>query len=743
MTIPYCPDSLATARTRLHISLLCALAGPALAPVDAQAQNNSAPRSSSSLANSSDENDSLTLPSITVTGQSTSLSTEGTGEYTIKRTTAGTGLSLAPRETPQSVTVITRQRMDDQKLNSIRDVLENTTGVSSTMLDSERVNYYSRGFSIDSFMYDGVPTTPGGDFGPGEGVLDTSFYDRIEVVRGAAGLQQGVGDPSASVNLVRKRPLREFSVTGSFDLGRWDNYRGMLDFSTPLTSDGRVRARVVGTYQDRRSFQDYYQQQRQAFYGVVDVDLTLDTTLTVGHEYQNNEPEGVTWGGLPLFFSDGSRTDWSRSKNPAARWNQWKSEVNTTFARLEQRFDSGWTVRANADRKEVDVSSDMLSVNGYPDRSTGMGWQPMTLNGGVESQQNSFDLMASGPFQFLGREHELVLGGSSSRFKSYSDYSLNFTPTGMPGSFYSWDGSFPRQEFLPRSTTSTTIKQAGFYGAARFSLSDPLKLILGARISNYELDGSAGSNYKKSNQISPYAGVIYDLNETYSVYASYTEIFKPQPMFRDRNNNVLAPTEGNNKEIGIKGEYLDGRLNASLSVFEARLDGVAQLDEGQILPDGSQAYRAANGTKSRGFDMDVQGELKHGWNFYAGISHFTASDGQGNRLNSQIPRTTARLFTTYRLPGDWNKLTIGGGVNWQSRFYQNAINPLRQSVEVGQSSYALASLMARYEVSNTTSISANITNLFDKKYYSAAGFQNGYLYGEPRSFMINLTYKME
>lgn len=162
-----------------------------------------------------------------------------------------------------------------------------------------------------------------------------------------------------------------------------------------------------------------------------------------------------------------------------------------------------------------------------------------------------------------------------------------------------------------------------------------------------------------------------------------------------------------------------------------------------MLPDGTQAYRAADGTKSRGFDLDIQGELSRGWNLYAGISHFTASDGEGNRLNSQIPRTTARLFTTYRLPGNWHKLTVGGGVNWQSRFYQNATNPMRQSVEVGQSSYALASLMARYEVSSDLAVSANITNLFDKKYYTAVGFQNGYLYGEPRSFMVNLTYTMK
>ncbi|HCF2341448.1 TonB-dependent siderophore receptor [Pseudomonas aeruginosa] len=724
----------------LHAACLCTLVAHVLVPANAQTRQ--ALPHSDMLEQTTDEEAALALPADTVTGSSEDLSTEGSGSYTAAKSRSGTGLALTPRETPQSLTVITRQRMDDQQLDSLRDVLENTTGVSSTMLDSERVNYFARGFSIDSFMYDGIPTTANA-MAPGEGMLDTAFYDRVEVVRGATGLLQGIGEPSASVNLVRKRPLKTFSASANMGLGRWDNQRGTFDLSSPLSTDERVRGRIVGTYLDRDSFQDHYRQKRQAFYGVLDVDLTAGTTLTLGHEYQNNDPKGVTWGGMPLFFSDGTRTDWSRSKNPAARWNRWESRLNTTFARVEQSFDNGWTLRVNADHKESDVNSDLLSMNGYPDRATGLGWMPAALNGGVETRQDSLDLLVSGPFQLLGREHELVLGGSGSRSRSHSDYGLNFVSSSDVSSIYTWNGRFPRQAFQPGPTINTTIKQSGIFGALRLSLADPFKLIIGARSSNYEIDESNDNHYKKTGQVSPYVGVIYDLDDTYSVYASYTEIFKPQSAYRDSSNRVLGPAEGKNKEIGIKGEYFGGLLNASLAVFETRLDGVAQLDAGQVLPDGTQAYRAANGTVSRGFDVEVQGEPLLDWNLYAGLSHFTAEDGDGYRLNSQIPRSTARLFTTYRLQGDWNRLTVGGGVNWQSRFYQEATNPQRQSVKVGQSSYALTSLMARYELSDTTSLSANISNLFDRKYYTTVGFQNGYLYGEPRNFMVSLHFRIK
>ena len=176
-----------------HFSGLCVLALPILVPQIAW--------SNESIGDAT----AAELPTVTVNSQSTSPTTEGSNAYTSHATQAGAGLLLSPRETPQSVTVITRQRMDDQRLGTIRDVLENTTGVSARVLDSERVNFYSRGFNITNLQYDGIPTTVNA-FAPGEGVLATAFYDRVEVVRGATGLRKALGGPSAWVTLVPNRP---------------------------------------------------------------------------------------------------------------------------------------------------------------------------------------------------------------------------------------------------------------------------------------------------------------------------------------------------------------------------------------------------------------------------------------------------------------------------------------------------------------------------------------------------------
>lgn len=705
-------------------------------------------RQSSDVSDSDERPARSTLPTIKIKAAADRTITEDTGSYTTGATRAATGLPLALRDTPQSVTVITRQRMDDQQMNSVTEVLENTTGVSSYAQDGQggRVTFYSRGFEITNFEYDGIPTTNlPNTFVPGEGVQDGAFYDRVEVVRGAAGLLSGTGNPSATVNLVRKRPGKAFSVSGSVGGGSWDAYRAVLDVSTPLSKDGRIRARVVGAYEDSHSFLDHATFKRKSFYGVIDADLTSHTTLSLGYEFQNANPKGLPWGGQPLFFSDGSLTHWSRSTNAAASWNTWKSTAKTVFADFDTHFDNGWTLHGELTQKRADSDARLLSTLGYVDSSTGAGLIPVATHGIVQSKQTSVDLMASGPFRLLGRRHELVFGGMASR-RTSDDRETGFVfPSDPIANFYNWSGNYPEPAFdsLPHTLTQTRINQGGVYGAGRLSLADPLKLILGGRVSYYDVDqNTAGSAFhdRKSARFVPYAGIVYDLNDIYSAYASYTEIFNPQTS-RDRGGNILAPTTGKNTEIGIKGEYLNGRLNGSLALFEAKLDHVAQIDTGHLLADGTQSYYAANGTTSKGVEFELQGKLTNRWNVFAGVSHFTASDNTGSRLSSQIPRTTARVSTTYRLPGELTAMTVGGSVNWQSRFYQMATSS-NGVVVVGQNPYAIASLMARYDVSKNAAVQVNVNNLFDKSYYTMTGFYNQALFGEPRNFMVTLSYKL-
>ncbi len=695
--------------------------------------------------------DTMTLPTIAVTAQVNVAKTEGTGSYTTSETTAAVHLPLSLRETPQSTTVITRQRMDDQQLNSVQSVLENTAGITPYQSDSERTSFYSRGFLINNIQYDNIPTIIGNSInGSGISSLDTAFYDRVEIVRGASGLLTGTGNPSAAINLIRKRPTRDFSVAASLGAGSWDTYRGMGDISTPLNKDGSIRARMVGTYQDGHSYIDGYKPDKQGIYGIIETDLTPDTTVSLGHDYQDIKPKGSTWGGLPLWFSDGTQAEYSRSQNYAQDWSHWDNTLKTAFAEIEHHFDNGWKLQAIANQYRTNYDAELLGLIGQPDHNTGLGTYPYgaypaALASQGQSRQNSFDVMASGPFKLLGRQHDLVVGATSSRHTSTQADIAPFYAGLAPINVYDLSSVFPRPDFQAMTwiPTHTQIKQSGVYSAARFSLTEPLKLIIGGRFSNYEIDDSvngASLHYKKNGEFSPYAGLIYDINKTYSTYISYTGIFNPQTDYRDNNGNVLTPSKGKTKEIGLKSEYFDKRLNASVALFETELDNAAQMVAGTYTPSGAQAYKSTDGTKSRGVELDLQGELARNWNIYAGIAHFTAKDGTGIRLNSQIPRTTAQLFTTYQLSGELCKLTLGGGVKWQSSFYK-APNTGTSSLGGEQRSYALASLMGRYSITKQADVTINLNNVFDKKYALQKGDFDTVSYGAPRNVMVTLNYK--
>ncbi|URX61525.1 ferric-rhodotorulic acid/ferric-coprogen receptor FhuE [Luteibacter anthropi] len=671
--------------------------------------------------------------------------TEGTGSYTTRITAAATRLPLSIKDTPQSVSVITRQRLDDSNMQSLSDVLAGTTGISSNSYDSERISFYSRGFLINSYQYDGIPTTVDDTYNAGDAASDTAIYDRVEVVRGATGLLTGAGNPSASVNLVRKHAnATEPTASVSAGYGSWNNRRVTADASTPLNRSGSVRARVVGVYQDRDSYMRFYSNKKKLIYATLDADLGPDTLLSVGYTYQRVIPRAVTWGGTPIFYADGGSTDFSRSVTTAAKWSSWASTAKTAFATLTQGLGADWTLRANASHSSNDYDAKLLFVSGYPDRRTGLGMTvfPAWYLGG--RQQNSLDLYANGPFQLWGRDHEAVIGWSVNQQSGDTDAHPSADLPGV-GNFYAWDGNFPRPAWgAPYRTNTMTTRQTGLYTALRFSLADPLKLIVGGRYSGWRTDQwSYGSVYRFNRKVfTPYAGLVWSFNDTYSAYLSYTDIFNPQS-YQDRNGRYLDPVTGKNYELGMKAAWLGGRLNASVAVFDVKQDNLGQPDANYMVPGTTnQAYRAAKGTTTKGYEAELSGELATGWNATFGVSHYTAKDASGADVNTAQPRTSIKLLSTYDLPGSLRGLTVGGGVNWQSSNYTAIKGPLGNPVRATQPAYALVSALARYRFNDRFSMQFNADNLLDKKYYQQIGFYTQGMYGAPRNYMVTATYDL-
>ncbi len=193
------------------------------------------------------------------------------------------------RETPQSVSVLTRQLMDDQHLTTIDDIMERTPGITTYESPMGGKYFYSRGFKmLGQYQYDGVPLDMGKDFVQADSFsANMAIYDRVEVLKGAAGMLKGAGTASGAVNFVRKRPQAKPTTSLSLSAGTWDNYRTEVDTGGPLNDSGTVRGRAAVSQQTRGSYMDIAKRQDRAFYGALDIDLSPDTTLGVGASYED------------------------------------------------------------------------------------------------------------------------------------------------------------------------------------------------------------------------------------------------------------------------------------------------------------------------------------------------------------------------------------------------------------------------------------------------------------------------
>ena len=667
-------------------------------------------------------------------------------DYSVKTTTSGTKMLLVPRDIPQSVSIISEQRMKDQKLESLGDVLKNTTGVTESVADSDRSTFYSRGFLIDNYMVDGIPTLFESRWNLGDALTDTAMYQQIEVVRGANGLMTGSGNPSAAVNMVRKHAdSREFQTSVSAEYGSWNKQRYVADLSTPLTDNGNIRGRMVAGYQDNDSWLDRYNQKKKFFYGVLDADLTEATRLSVGYDYQETNVNSPTWGGIPRWYTDGSKTNPDRSYSTAPDWAYNDKESKRTFATLKQKLGDDWQLTVSGTHTEMNLESKMMYLDGLVDKSTGLMVSPYGASypyvGGTgyntgKRKVDALDTFANGSYELFGLQHELMVGTSYTKQKNtyYSSWE-NVSDTQL-GNFNDYNGGFPETNWSPLSLAQEdTVHQKSAYMATRITLADPLHIIVGARYTKYNLQ-TLTQNMEKNNT-SPYAGVVFDINEDWSTYASYTSVFNPQTQ-RDVQGNYLAPITGNNYEAGVKSDWMNSRLTTSLAVFRIEQDNLAQ-STGTVIPDsnGETAYREADGTVSKGVEFEINGALTDDWQMTFGATRYIAEDSEGNAVNPNLPRTSVKLFTSYHLPM-LRELTVGGGVNWQNHVWADVPVP-GGTFRSEQGSYALVDLFARYQVTNAFSVQANLDNLFDKTYDTNTDSRS-IVYGAPRSFSVTANY---
>ncbi len=662
--------------------------------------------------------------------------TEGTQSYTTGSMKTATKLPLTLRETPQAVTVITRQRMDDQAMTSINDVVNATPGLFLNYSNGPgRQSYTSRGFDIDNLMYDGIPS---GYNGVSVGAQpNLAMFDRVEVVRGATGLVTGAGNPSAAINLIRKRPLDEQKVTLTGAAGSWDDYRGEIDASSPLNDSGTLRGRVVASYRDANSFINKAEEDHGLFYAVTEADLSEDTTLTLG--FSNQKDKTNYFWGASMIGQDGHHLNLPRSYNPGTTWENKDQEINTVFAELRQRLANDWKLQVNANYAQQDA----LFSGSYQSRWVNNTLARTVYQAAYDENQAGVDAFASGPFEAFGRSHELVVGASRRIYDmtthNYSPYNLN------------WPLTAGKPDFVHTTNDREVTTQDGVYVTTRLSLADPLKLILGARLDWYDYDahGSNDGDYHVTRNLTRYAGLIYELDDHHSVYVSYSDIFTPQTG-KDTSGTPVKPIVGKNYEVGIKGEYLGGALNASVALFNVDQENRGVQVFVANCPQAS-CYEASGKIRSQGIDFELQGALTENWQVGGGYTyartHTIKDDANPQNVNKQFdtdtPEQLFKLTTSYRFQGPLEKLRVGGNVSWQSRMYNDVKLADGSTYRLKQGAYAVTDLMAGYKVNQNLDLQLNANNIFDRRYYSAIANDISYggdSYGNPRSFGVTAKY---
>lgn len=682
--------------------------------------------------------------------------TEGTRSYAPLATNVGK-MALSPRQIPQSVTVITRERIEDQNLISIEDVMLQTTGVTvdRAWLSS---TYNSRGLAITNVRYDGGATSNRVD---GMSDIDTAIYDSIALVRGADGLF-GAGEAGGVLNFTRKRALEDAQLQFAAFGGSWNNYRLEADVTGPVTSDGKIRARAIGVLDYGHGFQRFKEDRRQLIHALVEADITPTTLLVAGVTRQEDQHDGFNVS-LPRY-RNGVDIGLPRDFNMGAPWNWIERGTTVFYGRVEQRIGEDWTVKLTANRMENRDKTNAAEMENAVDPIDGSGVDWWYFQQDKATKETTLDLNAQGSFEAFGQKHDLILGADYTHYTQV--YQQLWTYVG-PGDIF--DPVYPEEPAFPPAWSyrnRQVVERIGLYGSLRIRPAKALSLIAGGRVAlqdktqNYNLaTGALRNQMDQKTVFIPYAGAVLDIGSQFSLYGSVAEIYQSQATYNSgpRPGTPLDPVKGRNYEAGIKGELAGGRLLGSLAFYRVNKRGQAASDPAYPAVSGDNCCYVRDGyLKSQGFEVELNGEVLPGFQIAFGYTYNDNSNKRDSdaRFAETTPEHLLKIWADYRFQGEALKgLSIGGGVTAQSsNFRSGYIQQLNPATGIydGPSyeyqfkvpGYAIWSGRLEYAFDERYSISANLNNIFDKTYYvtiDSPGYGN--FYGDPRNVLVSVRGK--
>ncbi|MBY8823332.1 TonB-dependent siderophore receptor [Sphingomonas colocasiae] len=577
-----------------------------------------------------------------VNGSRDITATEGTGSFTSGALTIGSKVAQSMKDVPQSISVLTSERLEQQNVTDFTTAMRQLPGITLVQGGSSmETQFLSRGFLINSIQIDGgAPLSM--SFGLRDGYnpqIDMSIYDHVEILRGAAGQFGAYGNPSGTVNLVRKKPLDHGQLTIDAQAGSWSNYRLVVDATTPLAFDGKLRGRLVTTYQDQRYFYDRAKLNKILIYGVTELDVTPTTLLTAGLNYTKQDT--VPWiGGLPRYQT-GADLKLPRSTSLVFPWNRWDFETRELFGTLEQKIGSEWLLKLNVTQNRQTSFRKTAGSEGAVNPVNGLGPDMIGAYYDTGSEQLSAEATLTGAFMLFGQRQEVTMGVNRVASDATDGFAYQALILGASFNLYQpyangpiYCGSGPA--FCPAGTVNRTYPPVN---VLNFNPNDPIytepraPLASGRFLENGQVRSSAYLNLRltafdrlhlttglrwtreETNQIQqalcvnlassgcvgkaigdvrseplnrhygstdfswpPAANLSFDVTKALTVYAGYTDIYASQSQYRTVQETALAPVTGGNWEAGVKWAARDGKLNLTLAAYRMQQKGSAIRD---------------------------------------------------------------------------------------------------------------------------------------------------------------------
>ncbi|WP_313225179.1 TonB-dependent siderophore receptor [Stutzerimonas nitrititolerans] len=696
-----------------------------------------APFPLSALAQSvAPQDEPVQLESITVEGNRLydMPSSEESGGYTVEAATVGTKTPAALRDIPQSITVYTDDYIKDRQFVNLDDLAKYTAGLRTLTNDSGRSSIYARGYEYDEFNINGLPAPMASINGT---VPMLAPFDRVEIMRGPSGLFNSTSEMGGIVNMVLKRPTRDFqgSVTGRY--GSFDTSYLETDLSGALTPSGNVRGRTVLAQADTNGEVDYNANTAQNFYGALEFDLTDSTMLSLAllHQKKDITPHN----GYPTDAS-GNLLNLDRDTFLGADWNHFDGRTTDLIGELTHRFDNGGFGRVAVRSSKRDTEF-YYAFTGGKTGVDALGNIALTSTArDLEQDALALDASYSQPFETFGQVSEFVVGTD---YKRYDGDYYSGNPSLGSTNIHSHDPSnVAKPAVVYTQRVKSLEKEFGLYSKLTFRPVERLALIGGARVSWFDGDTSTttlangartNGDVRENAKITPYGGLVFDLDQWHSLYASYSKVFKPQTNV-DVAGDVIDPREGEQYEVGVKGSYFGGALNTRLSLFQLTDENRAARDQNNLT---GTYYLSIGEARIRGGEIEISGNPLPGWELIGGYTYMDTDiiKGDANAVFALMPQNQFSLWSNYELQGGpLTGLGLGTGITGMSHF--------QTATGIEAPGYAVVDAKLSYPLTPKLTATFDANNVFDREYYSRVGGYNTFnFYGPSRTFLVGARYE--